>query len=107
MLAEATELETKLAEAAAAVEKALSASNSPCVTCSFQAEDMVVLHLVREHRPDVPVLFLETGYHFAEVYAYRDEMTARYGLNLVNVMPLETVPQQEAKFGLLYQSQPD
>jgi phosphoadenosine phosphosulfate reductase len=68
---------------------------------------MVVLHLVRDHMPNVPVLFLETGYHFAEVYKYRDEMTARYRLNLVNVMPRETVAQQEAKSGLLYQSQPD
>ncbi len=60
---------------------------------------MAVLLMVREHQPDMPVLFLETGYHFDEVYRYRDEMTARYGLNLVNVMPLETVEQQEAKFG--------
>ena len=43
------------------------------------------LHLVRERLPDVPVLFLETGYHFDEVYRYRDEMTARYGLNTGDV----------------------
>ena len=68
---------------------------------------MVVLHLVRELLPDVPVLFLETGYHFAEVYRYRDQMTARYNLNLVNVVPRQTVAEQESQFGVLYQSQPD
>ena len=68
---------------------------------------MVVLHLVRERLPDVPVLFLETGYHFDEVYRYRDEMTARYGLNLVNVMPERTVAEQESEFGILYQTKPD
>ena len=94
-------------QARQAVVEAIESGNAPCVTCSFQAEDMVVLHLVRERIPDIPVLFLETGYHFAEVYAYRDEMTALYGLNLVNVMPKQTVPEQEAQFGLLYQSQPD
>jgi phosphoadenosine phosphosulfate reductase len=94
-------------EARQAIAQALQTGGAACVTCSFQAEDMVVLHLVRERIPDIPVLFLETGYHFAEVYAYRDEMTARYGLNLVNVMPKQTVPEQEAQFGLLYQSQPD
>lgn len=78
-----------------------------CFTCSFQAEDMVVLHLLREVRPNIPVLFLETGYHFAEVYSYRDEMTARYNLNLVNVVPAQTVAQQESQFGILYQSKPD
>ncbi len=68
---------------------------------------MVVLALVRERVPDIPVLFLETGYHFTSVYRYRDEMTARYNLNLVNVIPEQTVPEQEAQFGLLYQLQPD
>jgi phosphoadenosine phosphosulfate reductase len=89
------------------IERYLRPDAHACFTCSFQAEDMVVVHLLRELRPDIPVLFLETGYHFAEVYRYRDEMTARYGLNLVNVLPQKTVAEQEAQFGLLYQSQPD
>ncbi len=38
--------------------------NNACVTCSFQAEDVVVLHLIIQQKPDIPVLFLETGYHF-------------------------------------------
>jgi phosphoadenosine phosphosulfate reductase len=89
------------------IAQALEAEGTACLTCSFQAEDMVVLHLVRERLPNVPVLFLETGYHFDEVYRYRDEMTARYGLNLVNVMPERTVAEQESEFGILYQTQPD
>jgi phosphoadenosine phosphosulfate reductase len=44
-----------------------------CLTCSFQAEDMIVLHLLRNSVPAVPVLFLETGYHFTETYAFRDQ----------------------------------
>ena len=98
---------TKTDAARAAVAEALAGQTSVCLTCSFQAEDMVALHLVRERLPDVPVLFLETGYHFAEVYEYRDAMTARYGLNLVNVMPEHTVAEQEAQFGILHQTQPD
>lgn len=97
----------KVTEARSAVATALAQGQSPCITCSFQAEDMAVLHLVRELRPDIPVLFLETGYHFSEVYRYRDEMTERYGLNLVNVIPKQSVPEQEAQFGILYRSQPD
>jgi phosphoadenosine phosphosulfate reductase len=89
------------------VTQALEQGGVACLTCSFQAEDMVVLHLVRERLPNIPVLFLETGYHFDEVYRYRDEMTARYGLNLVNVVPEQTVAEQESQFGILYQTQPD
>ncbi len=101
-------LETAKAEAAReAIATALNERRLACVTCSFQAEDMVVVELVRERQPNVPVLFLETGYHFADVYRYRDEMTARYRLNLVNVIPKATIAEQEAQLGLLYQSQPD
>ena len=89
------------------IATAIETGGPAAITCSFQAEDMVVLHFVREVLPNVPVLFLETGYHFPEVYRYRDEMTARYGLNLVNVVPANSVAEQEAQFGLLYQSQPD
>jgi phosphoadenosine phosphosulfate reductase len=102
-----SELESKTLTARESIDLALNEQGAACVTCSFQAEDMVVLHLVRERLPDVPVLFLETGYHFAEVYRYRDEMTERYSLNLVNVVPEQSVPEQESQFGVLYQSRPD
>ena len=98
---------SKIDEAREVVETALRSTGKRCVTCSFQTEDMIVVQLVREQIPDVPVLFLETGYHFPEVYRYRDEMTERYGLNLVNVVPEHSLEEHETAFGLLHQSQPD
>jgi phosphoadenosine phosphosulfate reductase len=77
-----------------------------CVTNSFQAEDMVVLHIVRQVLPDVPVIFLDTGYHFAEVYDYRDRMSEAWSINLINLIPELTVPQQESQFGILNQTDP-
>jgi len=77
-----------------------------CITCSFQAEDMVVLHLLRKRIPDVPVLFLDTGYHFKETYAYRDRMAAAWKLNLVNLVPSMATVEQENTFGILYRSDP-
>ncbi len=76
-------------------------------TCSFQAEDVVVLDLLRRQRPDIPVLFLETGYHFAATYAYRDRLAAEWDLRLINLLPRLTVAEQEAEHGLLHQSRPD
>ena len=78
-----------------------------CVTSSFQAEDMVVVHLVREAIGDVPVIFLDTGYHFAETYEYRDRLAHDWNLNLVNVLPALTVAAQESQFGILNQTAPD
>jgi phosphoadenosine phosphosulfate reductase len=77
-----------------------------CLTSSFQAEDMAVAHLLRKRIPDIAVLFLETGYHFQETYAYRDRMAKEWSLNLVNVLPRQTVAEQESAFGILYVSDP-
>ncbi len=77
-----------------------------CLTSSFQTEDMVVLHMLRQHLADVPVIFLETGYHFKELIAYRDRMTAEWGLNLINAMPKTTLAEHEGQFGLLHIVEP-
>lgn len=83
-----------------------AATGSVCLTSSFQTEDMVVLHMLRQRVPDVPVIFLETGYHFAELIAYRDRLTAEWGLNLVNALPTTTVKEFEGQFGKLHIVQP-
>lgn len=77
-----------------------------CLTCSFQAEDMIVLDLLRKRVPGIAVLFLETGYHFAETYEFRDRVAREWNLNLVNVLPKKTVAEQEGQFGILYREDP-
>lgn len=88
------------------VEEQLAGTAPACITCSFQAEDMVVVHLARRVRPEIPVLFLETGYHFADTYAYRDRYAQEWKLNLVNLLPKTTLEDHENEFGKLYQSNP-
>lgn len=77
-----------------------------CITCSFQAEDMIVLHLLRRRLPDIPVLFLDTGYHFRETYAYRDRVAKAWNLNIVNAEASQSVAAQESQFGILNQTDP-
>jgi phosphoadenosine phosphosulfate reductase len=57
------------------------------IVSSFGAESAVLLHLVSRVAPDMPVLFLDTGKHFPETLAYRDELAAKLGLNIVNLTP--------------------
>jgi phosphoadenosine phosphosulfate reductase len=45
--------------------------------------------MLREVRPDIPVLFLDTFHHFPQTLEYRDEMTERWGLNLINLRAKE------------------
>jgi phosphoadenosine phosphosulfate reductase len=74
------------------VAAALETSATPCITCSFQAEDVVVLHMLRELRPDIPVLFLDTVHHFGQTYAYRDQLALAWELRLVNLRAAEPSP---------------
>jgi phosphoadenosine phosphosulfate reductase len=82
-------------------------SDEVCLSCSFQAEDVLLLKLALELRPELPTLFLDTGYHFSETYAYRDRISREWNVRLINLLPLTTVAEQEAQHGLLYRSSPD
>ncbi|HVJ09222.1 MAG TPA: phosphoadenylyl-sulfate reductase [Acidisarcina sp.] len=112
-MTEATQVGTaSLAEKVAAAkllvkQQVEEAQGKLCVTSSFQAEDVVVLHLVTQLAPRVPVLFLDTGYHFKETYEYRDRIAAEWNLNLENLLPRLTVQEQESQFGILHQTAPD
>jgi len=67
------------------IARALATAKLPCITSSFQAECVVLTHMLREVQPDIPVLFLDTFHHFPQTLAYRDELTAKWGLNLINL----------------------
>jgi phosphoadenosine phosphosulfate reductase len=88
-------------------ELAQHESATACITCSFQAEDVLLVKLVLALRPNIPVLFLDTGYHFAETYTYRDQIAQAWQLNLINLKPVQSTAEQEAKHGILHQTAPD
>ena len=102
-----TEVNAKLDAVRAVLASEITGKGDVCVTCSFQAEDVLLTKLAIAIDPKIPVLFLDTGYHFAEVYEYRDRIAREWGLNLINLQPAKTVAEQEAEFGKLYQTAPD
>jgi phosphoadenosine phosphosulfate reductase len=72
--------------------------SSLAVACSM-AGDTVLPHLVSQVAPGVDVLFLETGYHFAETIGTRDALASVIDANIIDVLPLQTVPEQDAEYG--------
>jgi phosphoadenosine phosphosulfate reductase len=70
----------------------LDRAKNPCVTSSFQAECVVLVHMLRQYRRDIPVLFLDTVHHFDETYRYRDEIAAAWNLNVVTLRAAEPAP---------------
>lgn len=103
----AIEVNAKLDAVRDALAAELTGEGDVCLTCSFQAEDVLLAKLALEFDRDIPVLFLDTGYHFKETYEYRDRIAGDWNLNLVNLLPAKTVAEQEAQHGLLYQTAPD
>jgi phosphoadenosine phosphosulfate reductase len=101
------QVNAKLDAVRATLAQQITGAGDVCLTCSFQAEDVLLTKLALELDARIPVLFLDTGYHFAETYAYRDRIASEWGLNLINLLPAKTVAEQEAEHGLLYRSQPD
>ena len=98
----------KLAAARQLIQEQIKESDpgDVCITSSFQAEDVVLVHMVKDLLPRIAVVFLDTGYHFAETYEYRDRIASEWSLNLVNLLPEQTVAEQEAQFGVLHQTDP-
>ncbi len=77
-----------------------------CVTSSMA--DAVVPHLAGQVRPGVDVIFLDTGYHFAETIGTRDAVAATMPVTVRTILPRQTVAQQDASFGVrLYERNPD
>ncbi|XUU59407.1 phosphoadenylyl-sulfate reductase [Erythrobacter sp. HA6-11] len=78
------------------------------VVSSFGAESAVLLHLIAQVDPNVPVLFLETGKHFTETLAYRDDLVQRLGLtNLINLYPDLDELKTKDESGLRWNYDPD
>jgi len=71
-------------------------------------EETVLAHLASAASPGVDVVFLDTGYHFAETIGTRDAAEAVYKITLINVTPRLTVAEQDAEYGpRLYERDPN
>lgn len=71
---------------------------------SFGAQAAVMLHLVTQERPEIPVLLVDTGYLFPETYEFVDQLTERLKLNLKVHRPELSSAWQEARYGKLWEN---
>ncbi|KAF0094061.1 MAG: phosphoadenosine phosphosulfate reductase [Puniceicoccaceae bacterium 5H] len=69
------------------------------LSTSFGIQSAVMLHLISQHAPQTPVIFIDTGYLFPETYRYADRLTELLDLNLKVYQPQMTPARQEALFG--------
>jgi hypothetical protein len=77
-----------------------------CITSSMT--DAVIIHLASAVKPGIDVVFLDTGYHFAETVGTRDAVDLVYPVRMLNITPSRTVAEQDAELGpRLYGRNPD
>jgi phosphoadenosine phosphosulfate reductase len=99
----------RLADASAAeiLAWARTLFGSDLVVASSMADTHLV-HLAQSAAPEIDVLFLDTGYHFAETIGTRDAVAQAYQINLISITPRQSVAEQDAEFGArLHDRDPD
>jgi len=77
------------------------------MTTSFQKSGMVILHMLRDIAPDLPVYFLDTGFHFRETLDFAARVRREWNVNLILQRPKLFGPAFRAKHGKLYERDPD
>jgi len=73
------------------------------LSSSFGTQSAVMLHLLTQARPDLPVILIDTGYLFDETYRFIDELTDRLRLNLQIYRPRLSAAWQESRYGRLWE----
>lgn len=77
-------------------EWALSLQKKTIVTTNFRPFEAVILHMLTQIQPDIPVVWLDHGYNTDTTYRYVDELTKKLNLNLITYFPLRSRAHREA-----------
>lgn len=96
-----------VAQAEAAIRWAATTFGTDLILASSMGDEVLV-HLASEVAPGIQVMFLDTGYHFAETIGTRDAYAAIRPIQLITLTPRQTVAEQDAEFGAeLFARDPD
>ncbi len=78
------------------------------LTCSFQHEGIALAHMLRSIKPDIPVVFINTRFHFKETLEYKDTIVKLLGLNLREVGAKMNFEEFKKRYtDELYKTDPD
>lgn len=83
----------------ALVEWALSLDKRPICTTNFRPFEAVILHMVTQVRPDIPIVWMDSGYNTPATYQLADEVSQKLGLNRILYLPLRSRAHREAVEG--------
>ena len=92
----------------AKVNQYLDEGKSPFTTSSFQTHSLVMLHMLSRMKANIPVYFLNTGYHFPVTVAFKDRIANDFGLEVIETKSsMPRYMQRDENGKLLFASDPD
>ncbi|WP_085917464.1 phosphoadenosine phosphosulfate reductase domain-containing protein [Halomonas sp. CSM-2] len=81
------------------VEWALAQGTRPICTTNFRPFEAVILHMVTQVRPDIPIVWMDSGYNTEATYQFTDDVIKQLNLNIVSFLPRRTRAHREALEG--------
>lgn len=82
------------------VEWAIGISKNPIITTNFRPYEGALLHLVTQLKPDIPVIWCDTGYNTPQTYRHADELIKKLNLNIKIYVPRQTVGYRDITLGI-------
>ncbi len=76
-------------------------------TTSFQTQSVPLLHMIARTIPAMPGFFIDTGFHFPETLAFRNQLVAAWGLQIQTLSPTISHAAFLSQYGELYRFDPD
>jgi len=67
------------------IQKYKENGNSTFLSSSFQTYSVPLIHIVSRIDPEIPIVFLNTGFHFAETISFKNTLKERFNLNIIEV----------------------
>ncbi len=80
------------------VEWALAQAKNPIITTNFRPYEAVILHLVSQQKPDIPVLFVDSGYNTEATYRFALSVIKQLNLNVITYIPQQTRAYRDVVF---------
>jgi phosphoadenosine phosphosulfate reductase len=75
---------------------------------SFQTHSLPMIHILSKIAPEIPVYFLDTGFHFPETLEFKDDIAEKFGIKVVEVSsPISKIMQRDANNIMLFASDPN
>lgn len=82
------------------IEWALSVAKNPVITTNFRPYEVAILHAVTNQKPDIKVIWCDTGYNTRNTYLHANELIQQLGLNIKLYVPLQSAAHRDVTLGV-------